>query len=168
MNNIFWLSASERGQAYRHAGLSHVPVVEHFFDRIRAVDPAPNASLYIDEQAALQATRQAQSDLGAGRDLGHVHGVPAEHKDVIDYQTSARNHAEYARVPFNLTGHPALSIMCEMSKSDMAIGMQIDVRHNREDMVFHVAAACQDATCWSEQHHLFRSTPPTMHFRSHR
>lgn len=51
-------------------------------------------------------------------------------------------------IPFNLTGHPAISICCGFSGSGMPIGMQIVGRRFQEEMVFRIAHAYESAAQW--------------------
>jgi len=69
-----------------------------------------------------------------------------------DEQGIARNYMQHARAPFNLTGHPAMSMMCGLSEDGLPIGMQIASAKNREDLILSVALAFQNATTWSDQH----------------
>jgi aspartyl-tRNA(Asn)/glutamyl-tRNA(Gln) amidotransferase subunit A len=52
--------------------------------------------------------------------------------------------------PFNLTQQPAMSVPCGLTAGGLPIGMQIVGPNFREDLVFAVAGAYQDAT----DHHL--------------
>jgi aspartyl-tRNA(Asn)/glutamyl-tRNA(Gln) amidotransferase subunit A len=51
-------------------------------------------------------------------------------------------------IPFNLTGHPAISVCCGFSHDELPIGMQIVGRAFREDMILRVAHAYEQATGW--------------------
>jgi aspartyl-tRNA(Asn)/glutamyl-tRNA(Gln) amidotransferase subunit A len=54
--------------------------------------------------------------------------------------------------PFNLTGHPAISVPCGFTQSGMPVGMQIIGRAFDEAMVLRVAHAYEQATPWHRQH----------------
>jgi len=86
MTDICWLSASELAAAYRRRTLSPVTVVEHLLARIRSLDPGLNVFLHLNGEGALASARQAEADLAAGRDLGHLHGIPYGVKDIIDVE----------------------------------------------------------------------------------
>jgi aspartyl-tRNA(Asn)/glutamyl-tRNA(Gln) amidotransferase subunit A len=54
--------------------------------------------------------------------------------------------------PFNLTGHPVISVPCGFTQSGMPVGMQIIGRAFDEVMVLRVAQAYEQATPWHRQH----------------
>jgi aspartyl-tRNA(Asn)/glutamyl-tRNA(Gln) amidotransferase subunit A len=54
--------------------------------------------------------------------------------------------------PFNLTGHPVISVPCGFTQSGMPVGMQIIGRTFDEAMVLRVAQAYEQATPWHRQH----------------
>jgi aspartyl-tRNA(Asn)/glutamyl-tRNA(Gln) amidotransferase subunit A len=53
---------------------------------------------------------------------------------------------------YNLSGHPALVQPMGFNAGGMPLGLQIAAGHWREDVVYQVAAAYEDATGWSERH----------------
>jgi aspartyl-tRNA(Asn)/glutamyl-tRNA(Gln) amidotransferase subunit A len=54
--------------------------------------------------------------------------------------------------PFNLTGHPVISVPCGFTQSGLPVGMQIAGRAFDEVMVLRVAQAYEQATPWHRQH----------------
>jgi aspartyl-tRNA(Asn)/glutamyl-tRNA(Gln) amidotransferase subunit A len=50
--------------------------------------------------------------------------------------------------PFNLTGHPAVSVPCGMSGTGLPIGMQLVSRHYNEPLLLRIAHAYERATTW--------------------
>ncbi|UPJ79306.1 amidase [Bradyrhizobium sp. 183] len=54
-----------------------------------------------------------------------------------------------ARTPFNVTGHPAISVMSGLSKSSLPLSMQLIGRAFDEAFLLRVAAAYERATNWS-------------------
>lgn len=50
-----------------------------------------------------------------------------------------------ALYPFNLTGHPAISVPCGFTADGMPIGIQFVARWHEEDRLFELAAAMQQA-----------------------
>ena len=54
--------------------------------RIRALDPDLRAFISTSFETALDAAREADSDLDAGQDRGPLHGVPIALKDLYDQQ----------------------------------------------------------------------------------
>ena len=54
----------------------------------------------------------------------------------------------HARTPFNVTGHPALSLPIGLSAAGLPLGMQIVGHHWDEATVYRVAHAYEQATSW--------------------
>lgn len=81
---MHWLTASEISQGYAAGTLSPVTVIEALLSRIDALEPQYRAFIQLDREAALQAARQAEQEIKAGRSLGPLHGVPVGIKDIID------------------------------------------------------------------------------------
>jgi aspartyl-tRNA(Asn)/glutamyl-tRNA(Gln) amidotransferase subunit A len=76
---------------------------------------------------------------------------------IDDGDATARCYPRQARAPFNLTGHPALSLPIGFTRESRAapalpLSMQIVGRHFAEEMVYRVAAAYEQATPWKDQH----------------
>jgi aspartyl-tRNA(Asn)/glutamyl-tRNA(Gln) amidotransferase subunit A len=53
-------------------------------------------------------------------------------------------------IPFNVTGHPALSICCGFSSRGLPIGMQLATRRFAEETLFAVAHSYEQATLWNK------------------
>jgi aspartyl-tRNA(Asn)/glutamyl-tRNA(Gln) amidotransferase subunit A len=79
-----WLSATEIAQAYAARTLSSAELVTALLSRIEALDPKLNAFIRLDGDAAMQAARQADIEIAAGRSRGLLHGIPVGIKDIID------------------------------------------------------------------------------------
>jgi aspartyl-tRNA(Asn)/glutamyl-tRNA(Gln) amidotransferase subunit A len=79
-----WLSASEIAQAFTAKTLSPVELTTALLARIEALDPRLNAFIRLDAEGAMQAAKQAEAELAAGRRRGPLHGVPVGIKDIID------------------------------------------------------------------------------------
>ncbi|MDR7418246.1 MAG: amidase [Armatimonadota bacterium] len=62
--------------------------------------------------------------------------------------------------PFNLTGHPALSIPCGMSAVGLPIGLQLAGRRYDEPLLLRAARAYERATSWHTRHPLLDATGP--------
>jgi aspartyl-tRNA(Asn)/glutamyl-tRNA(Gln) amidotransferase subunit A len=60
----------------------------------------------------------------------------------------ARTYPRQARSPFNLTGHPALALMCGLSTGGLPISAQIVGRMHDEVTVLRAGAAYERATDW--------------------
>jgi aspartyl-tRNA(Asn)/glutamyl-tRNA(Gln) amidotransferase subunit A len=67
---------------------------------------------------------------------------------IDDAAELARSYPRHARMAFNLTGHPAVSVMAGLSGERLPIGMQIVGRHFDDATVLRVAAAFERATPW--------------------
>jgi aspartyl-tRNA(Asn)/glutamyl-tRNA(Gln) amidotransferase subunit A len=53
--------------------------------------------------------------------------------------------------PFNITGHPALSVPCGFTAEQLPVGLQVIARHYREADVLRVAAAYEAITPWRDR-----------------
>src|SRR3990172_5532040 len=84
MTEAHWLTAGEISSAYAARRLSPVELVQALLNRISALDPQLNAFIRVDIEAALDAARDAEKDIVAGRTRGPLHGVPIGIKDIID------------------------------------------------------------------------------------
>ena len=54
--------------------------------------------------------------------------------------------------PFNVTGHPALSVCCGFTSDERPIGLQLVGKVFGEGTVLRVASAYEAATEWKERH----------------
>jgi aspartyl-tRNA(Asn)/glutamyl-tRNA(Gln) amidotransferase subunit A len=54
-------------------------------------------------------------------------------------------------IPFNVTGFPALSVPCGLSKANTPIGLQLAAGPFQEEIIFRVAHAYQQATEWHKR-----------------
>ena len=68
----------------RTGELSAAAITEHFLDRIDALDPSLGAFTVTCRDRALAQARVADVQLGAGIDLGPLHGIPYVAKDLYD------------------------------------------------------------------------------------
>jgi aspartyl-tRNA(Asn)/glutamyl-tRNA(Gln) amidotransferase subunit A len=84
MSDPCWMGVAEIAAAYAKRALSPVELVQALFDRIGRLDPTLNAFILPDPEAALEAARQAEQEIAAGRTRGPLHGVPVGVKDIID------------------------------------------------------------------------------------
>ncbi len=67
---------------------------------------------------------------------------------IDDADANARTYPRQARSPFSLTGHPALAVMCGISKSGLPLSVQFVGRAHGEAALLRVAAAYERATEW--------------------
>src|SRR5262249_53445623 len=63
-------------------------------------------------------------------------------------------------LPFNVTGHPAMSVCCGFSRSGQPIGIQIAGRPFDESTVLQVADAYETAAGWYEKKPSLDNTSP--------
>jgi aspartyl-tRNA(Asn)/glutamyl-tRNA(Gln) amidotransferase subunit A len=70
---------------------------------------------------------------------------------VDDPDAVQRTYMRHARMPFNVTGTPALSVPTGFTDDGLPLGMQIAGKANDEAMVYRVAYAYEQATRWSER-----------------
>jgi len=71
---------------------------------------------------------------------------------IDDVPEVVRTYTRQARVPFNLTGHPALALMNGLSSSGLPLSMQLIGKHFDEATVLRVGAAYESATPWHTMH----------------
>ena len=81
---IHYRTIVELGRAIRAGELSVTAITEHFLDRIDALDPSLGAFTVTCRERALVQARAADMQLGAGIDLGPLHGIPYVAKDLYD------------------------------------------------------------------------------------
>ncbi|MEO6077307.1 MAG: amidase, partial [Candidatus Andersenbacteria bacterium] len=51
-------------------------------------------------------------------------------------------------VPVSVAGLPAMSVPCGMTKNNLPVGLQIIAPHFREEVMFQVGSAYEDANTW--------------------
>ncbi|MEV0381404.1 amidase [Nonomuraea sp. NPDC050643] len=82
--------------------------------------------------------------------------TPAPH-GTLRYDDPAHTPASWLRsltdygpftVPFNITGHPAISLPLGQSDDGLPIGVQLVAAYGREDLLFQVAAHLEQAMPW--------------------
>ncbi|MFH1094961.1 MAG: amidase [Candidatus Micrarchaeota archaeon] len=71
---------------------------------------------------------------------------------IDDAEAIARTLPRQARTPFNVTGHPAVTMMAGLSKAGLPLGVQFVGRYFEDSTVLRVAAAYEHATSWHSQH----------------
>jgi aspartyl-tRNA(Asn)/glutamyl-tRNA(Gln) amidotransferase subunit A len=79
-------------------------------------------------------------------------GVSAETAASLADEEAANKSTNEMRMPFNVTGHPALSFCIGFSSDGLPIGAQLIGRRFQEAKLLAVAAAYQAATRWHLQH----------------
>ena len=71
---------------------------------------------------------------------------------IDDEAEVVRTYTRQARMPFNLTGHPALALMTGLSSGGLPLSMQLVGKSFNEKMVLRVGAAYEQATQWHAKH----------------
>lgn len=69
---------------------------------------------------------------------------------IDDAQEFVRTYSRHARSPFNLTGHPAIALMCGLSSGGLPLSVQLVGRACDELTVLRAARAYERATAWHE------------------
>jgi len=84
VSELHWLTAAEIAAAYAARRLSPVELTQALIARINAHDGRVAAFIKLDSEAAIDAARQAEKDIIAGRTRSPLHGVPVAIKDIVD------------------------------------------------------------------------------------
>jgi aspartyl-tRNA(Asn)/glutamyl-tRNA(Gln) amidotransferase subunit A len=71
---------------------------------------------------------------------------------VDDAHEAVRTYSRHARSPFNLTGHPAIAVMCGMSGSGLPLSLQLVGRAFDEATLLRAARGYERATPWHQMH----------------
>ncbi|WP_029088643.1 amidase [Brevibacterium album] len=84
MTDLTWLSTRELAACIRTGQTSAREALEAHLARIDEVNPALNAVVTVDAEAARARAEAADAAYAAGERLGLLHGVPMTHKDTHD------------------------------------------------------------------------------------
>jgi aspartyl-tRNA(Asn)/glutamyl-tRNA(Gln) amidotransferase subunit A len=71
---------------------------------------------------------------------------------IDDDEALATNYWRQARMPFNVTGQPALVLPAGFSKDGLPLSLQLIGRPFAEPMVYRIAQLYEDATHWTKRH----------------
>ncbi len=82
-SNLLNLSLCEVAEAIRKKRVSSLEVTQACIERAKAVQPAVNCFIAIEEEEVLRAARAADRAVKRGAKLGPLHGVPLAHKDMF-------------------------------------------------------------------------------------
>jgi len=82
MSNLADLSMTEAADAVRSGEVTSVALLEACWQRMDAVNPILNATIWTDREAAMVAARTADAAVRSKAPLGVLHGVPMMHKDM--------------------------------------------------------------------------------------
>src|SRR5262249_54226906 len=69
---------------------------------------------------------------------------------VDEFPLASPMHAVAFTYPFNLTGHPAISVRAGMSDAGLPVGLQIVAPRHRDDLVLQAASAFERSAPWDE------------------
>ena len=81
--DLHYLNISELGKLYRSGEVSPVEVVNVFLERIDHYDAQTLAYITVTAERALAQAKTSEQQLGAGVDLGPLHGIPIGLKDLF-------------------------------------------------------------------------------------
>lgn len=70
---------------------------------------------------------------------------------IDDWKAVTRTYSRQARMPFNVTGHPAISLMSGLSRGGLPLSAQIVGRAHADALVLQVADAVERAAGWVER-----------------
>src|SRR5215831_8446201 len=101
-HDLTWLSIEEASHLIRKKALSPVDLTRVCLDRIERLNPSLNAFITITREHALAQASAAENELGRGKWLGPLHGIPISLKDTIDtasVRTTAGSALYADRVP---------------------------------------------------------------------
>jgi amidase len=85
--------------------------------------------------------------------------LPAPH-GTLDYDNQDHTVRSWLRrilefgpftAPFNVSGHPAISLPLGQSREGLPIGVQLVAAHGREDLLLGVAAQLEQAVPWNSR-----------------
>ncbi|CAN0555492.1 unnamed protein product, partial [Laminaria digitata] len=80
----WFMGAAELAAEIRGKRISSTELLDGYLDRIGRHNPALNAIIILDEDAARQAAKVADDTLAAGAEVGPLHGVPMTIKESFD------------------------------------------------------------------------------------
>lgn len=82
--SLCYLSATELAADIRRKAISPVELMSAVLQRAERLQPELNCFITLDPERALDAARQAERDLMAGKPLGLLHGIPFTVKDIVN------------------------------------------------------------------------------------
>jgi aspartyl-tRNA(Asn)/glutamyl-tRNA(Gln) amidotransferase subunit A len=82
-DEVLYLSVAELAPRLRSREISPVELAESYLARIEKLDPQLRAFVTVTRQKALAEAREAETEIGAGRYRGPLHGIPYAAKDLL-------------------------------------------------------------------------------------
>lgn len=105
MNDIALRSATELSGMLHGRKISSVELLRHYLARVERLNPALNAIVYMDADAAMARAKEADLALAAGNSWGPLHGLPMTIKDSFEVEgmltTSGAPELRNHRSPYN-------------------------------------------------------------------
>ncbi len=105
MNDIALRSATELSGMLHGRKISSVELLQLYLDRVERLNPALNAIVYMDAEAAMARAKEADQALAAGKSWGPLHGLPMTIKDSFEVEgmltTSGAPKLRNHRSPYN-------------------------------------------------------------------
>jgi aspartyl-tRNA(Asn)/glutamyl-tRNA(Gln) amidotransferase subunit A len=83
-DEIAFMTIAEQARLIRTKQLSPVALVQRYLDRIDRYDPFIHSFNFVMRDEALAAAKEAETEIGAGRYRGPLHGIPVAMKDQWD------------------------------------------------------------------------------------
>lgn len=96
-DELCWLTLTEAGRRMAARELSPVELTHAVLARIERLNPTLHAYLAVGAERALQAARDAEAEIAAGRIRGPLHGVPVAVKDLCDLRGTVTTCASLVR-----------------------------------------------------------------------
>ncbi|WP_459615647.1 amidase [Bordetella sp. 2513F-2] len=72
--------------------------------------------------------------------------------EIADEVEFVRTYGRHARSPFNLTGHPALALMCGLSEKGLPLSVQFAGRYHEDPLLLRAGAAFEKCAAWNTRH----------------
>lgn len=106
---------------------------------------------YVQAQRRRRALVAAVEEAFAGVDLLLTASSMDPACRIDDAEAVEITYPRQARTPFNVTGHPALTLMCGVSKAEgLPLSLQLVGRYFDEATIYRAAAAYEATTPWKE------------------
>ena len=106
---------------------------------------------YIDAQRAARKLTAAVESAFKEVDMIASTVVPSPAPRIEDVEVVPFRSQPPLTAPFNLTGHPALSLCCGYSKQGLPLSLQLVGRYFDEAMLLRTGHAYEGATPWRER-----------------
>jgi aspartyl-tRNA(Asn)/glutamyl-tRNA(Gln) amidotransferase subunit A len=104
------MTIDEFARAWRARAITSEAATAQCLARIHEKNDALNAFTLVTAESALEQARQADRELGDGRDRGPLHGVPMSIKDIIDVRGTVTSAASAVRASASPAGADAPAI----------------------------------------------------------